>query len=75
MSKYLFADAAIGSEVNYCGHRLEVKRNQGRCPECFFRNKICSGIACLSYERDDQNPVYFKEITNKNHQKLKDDKD
>ena len=65
MSKYLFQDAEIGDEVNFCGHRLEVKPQKGHCPDCFFHGRTCSGIACTGYEREDGNSVYYKEIKKK----------
>ena len=65
MSTYLFSDARVGDVVDFCGHQLEVKRSQGHCPLCFFHRRICSGIACLSWEREEGIPAYYKRIPRK----------
>ena len=65
MSTYLFQDARIGDEVNFDGQQLKVKRSQGHCPQCFFHKRICSGIACLSWEREEGIPAYYKRIPKK----------
>ena len=62
MSTYLFSDARVGDVVDFCGHQLEVREQRGRCPQCFFHGRICSGIACTGYERTDGQSVYYKEI-------------
>lgn len=61
MSSYLFQDAKIGDVVELDGHQLEVKKNKGHCPQCFFHKRICSGVACLSWEREEGTPAYYKE--------------
>ncbi len=65
MSKYLFSDAKTGNTVVFEGHQLEVREQRGHCPECFFHDRICTGIACLACERKDLIPVYYKEIKKK----------
>ena len=62
MSTYLFQEARIGDVVELDGQRMEVKRNQGHCPDCFFHSRICSGIACTGYERTDGESVYYVEL-------------
>ena len=63
MSTYLFQEARIGDVVELDGQRMEVKRNQGHCPLCFFHKRICSGVACTSWEREEGTPAYYKPIT------------
>ena len=65
MASYMFQDAKVGDVVRFDGHRLEVREQKGHCPQCFFHDKICSGIACTGYERTDNQPVYYKELKKK----------
>ena len=65
MSSYLFQDAKVGDVVRFDGHQLEVREQRGRCPQCFFHGRICSGIACTGYERADGQYVYYKELKKK----------
>lgn len=67
MSTYLFQDAKIGDVVELDGHQLEVKKNKGHCPRCFFHDLVCSGVACLSWEREEGTPAYYKEIKKRKH--------
>ena len=64
MSKYRYADARIGDMVQWEHHLLKVKPNSGHCPDCFFYDKICSGVACISEEREEEGNVWYKEIKN-----------
>ena len=66
MSTYLFQDAKVGDVVRFDGHQLEVREQRGRCPQCFFHGRICSGIACTGYEREEGISVYYKEIKKSN---------
>ncbi len=65
MSSYLFQDAKVGDVVRFDGHQLEVREQRGRCPQCFFHGRICSGIACTGYERTDGLSVYYKQLKTK----------
>ena len=64
MSKYRYADARIGDMVQWEHHLLKVKPNAGHCPDCFFYDKTCSGIACVSEEREEEGNVWYKLIKN-----------
>ena len=63
--KYMFDETKVGDVVSFDGHRLEVREQKGRCPQCFFHGRICSGIACTGYERTDGQNVYYKELKKK----------
>ena len=63
--KYMFDETKVGDVVSFDGHRLEVKLSRGHCPQCFFRTRFCSGIACTGYERADGQNVYYKELKKK----------
>ena len=67
MSTYLFQEAKIGDVVDFCGHQLEVRKSTGHCPRCFFQKRICSGIACTGYEREQGCSVYYKEVKKNHH--------
>ncbi len=71
MSSYLFQNAKVGDVVDFCGHQLEVKRSQGHCPLCFFHRRICSGIACTGYEREEGISVYYKQLKSKRNKNEK----
>lgn len=64
MSRYRYADAKIGDIVQWENKLLKVKPNCGHCPDCFFYNKNCSGVACVSAEREEDGNVWYKEIKN-----------
>jgi len=63
--KYMFDETKVGDVVSFDGHRLEVKLSRGHCPQCFFRTRFCSGIACMWNERTDGQNVYYKELKKK----------
>ena len=52
----------VGDVVMFNDHLLEVRKNTGQCRKCFFHDRICSGIACQSYERTESGNVWFKLI-------------
>ena len=61
MSRYRYADAKIGDIVQWENKLLKVKPNFGHCPDCFFYNKNCSGVACVSAEREEDGNVWYKD--------------
>ena len=61
----MFDETKVGDVVSFDGHRLEVKLSRGHCPQCFFRTRFCSGIACMWNERTDGQNVYYKELKKK----------
>lgn len=52
------AEYAIGEVFEEDGVRL-VAVESGECDDCFFYDKHCSELACVSYKRDDKKGVIF----------------